>query len=765
MTEEQRMQEGRRMFQIFAARMFEQRVLQAYREKVARERQETLLRELQEDNDRELQKEQKKARDAQKKKDKKKAQQQMKAEEKAKKDAEMAAEEAAKTAEVEKKQEEQRRKKEEQRLKKEAEKKAQEEERQKKEAERLKRQQQERERQAEVERKAREQKAAEKKARDEAKKKEREEREAREKEVREKKALEEKERKDRDAKAKEELEAKERARKEEEAARAAAHPPPILKRLPSTAAAVPLPPGLYKQASHSPQVPVATPAIPKAPTPNKPRQTSRQGSHGSSPITPQSGPGKTTSPNHPLGPPGLKGPVQILTKPPTSQPQNQIQPSQQAISPTGQVMPPPGMSNGPFGQPGFTNFPPGGPMMHGMNQRTPIAQNMPMFPHQPPQMNATQYRGFPPPMNGVPPNINGANMMPIGRGFSPEAPPGFQYQQPIGTPQTGNQMPPFTSAGRESLPSHSRQQSGSDKPYDPPPIAPPISRPAPIKRPASVKPHEPGEENEKTNADVEDLTKHLGSKALLDDAEDEPIEPNSAETRRSSNQAASLTRGATFTSPFAPPTQLRSDPFGAATWGTPALGGFVPPPSLPTANTWSATSPHQGWGASPFGGIGAPGMQGMHAAPPNQNRQRENQGLQRPQYVRKLMCTACRQLSSKNPTLDGWHELSTVAREVDGLRSLNDAPIQLPELMGVAENKVGILGVGKFDVKHEGVNRTLIKFDEGPGAIGAPHPPGGHEGALGGLGVSGMGSPAQSNAMPFGGLGARSFLANGPGGF
>lgn len=34
MTEEQRMEEGRRMFQIFAAKMFEQRVLQAYREKV-----------------------------------------------------------------------------------------------------------------------------------------------------------------------------------------------------------------------------------------------------------------------------------------------------------------------------------------------------------------------------------------------------------------------------------------------------------------------------------------------------------------------------------------------------------------------------------------------------------------------------------------------------------------------------------------------------------------------------------------------------------
>jgi hypothetical protein len=34
MTEEQRMEESRRMFQIFAARMFEQRVYTAYKEKV-----------------------------------------------------------------------------------------------------------------------------------------------------------------------------------------------------------------------------------------------------------------------------------------------------------------------------------------------------------------------------------------------------------------------------------------------------------------------------------------------------------------------------------------------------------------------------------------------------------------------------------------------------------------------------------------------------------------------------------------------------------
>ncbi len=44
------MEEGKRMFSIFAARMFEQRVLQAYREKVAQERQLQLLRELEDED-------------------------------------------------------------------------------------------------------------------------------------------------------------------------------------------------------------------------------------------------------------------------------------------------------------------------------------------------------------------------------------------------------------------------------------------------------------------------------------------------------------------------------------------------------------------------------------------------------------------------------------------------------------------------------------------------------------------------------------------
>ena len=67
------MEEGKRMFSIFAARMFEQRVLQAYREKVAQERQLQLLRELEDEDKISKEREAKKQSQNQKKKDKKRS--------------------------------------------------------------------------------------------------------------------------------------------------------------------------------------------------------------------------------------------------------------------------------------------------------------------------------------------------------------------------------------------------------------------------------------------------------------------------------------------------------------------------------------------------------------------------------------------------------------------------------------------------------------------------------------------------------------------
>ena len=66
------MEEGRRMFSIFAARMFEQRVLVAYREKVAQDRQLQLIKELEEEDRAAAERDAKKTRDNQKKKDKRK---------------------------------------------------------------------------------------------------------------------------------------------------------------------------------------------------------------------------------------------------------------------------------------------------------------------------------------------------------------------------------------------------------------------------------------------------------------------------------------------------------------------------------------------------------------------------------------------------------------------------------------------------------------------------------------------------------------------
>ncbi|KAK9456968.1 salt tolerance down-regulator-domain-containing protein [Dipodascopsis uninucleata] len=180
MSEEQRMEEGRRMFQIFAARMFEQRVLTAYREKVAQERQRKLLEELEEENRLREERELKKAKEKEKKKDKKRQQKLAKEEERIRREAEKAAEEALQKEEELRKAEELRKKREEQRLKKEAEKRAQEEERHRREEElRRKRLQEEKEREAERERKRKEKEERERK------RKEKEEQARRERELRE----------------------------------------------------------------------------------------------------------------------------------------------------------------------------------------------------------------------------------------------------------------------------------------------------------------------------------------------------------------------------------------------------------------------------------------------------------------------------------------------------------------------------------------------------------------------------------------------------
>lgn len=524
LTEEQRMEEGRRMFQIFAARMFEQRVLTAYREKVANERQQKLIEELEEESRLDTQREAKKAKEAQKKKDKKRQQKQIKDEERAKREAEKAAEEAEVKAAEEKKAEEQRQKKEEQRRKREAEKKAQDEERQRRESEKQKRLQEAREQQAELERKQKEQKEREKKKRDEAKKKEREERETKEKEAREKKERDAAEKKEREAKAKAAQEAKERSRKDEQVIKVTQGPPtsPLKHHVPLSA--VPISSAFYPSqtvSNHaSPHLQIATPVVPKAPTPVRPRQTSFQGSHNSSPKTSQAPGSSINSPSLPSL--AQNGIVPIAGKAVPQTPLQQTTPTFPPIgAPPGTISQPPGFS----GMPTMVgnNFPLGqGPMLPPQIQRPQMHDPMmhPAHPHPHQfQFNPNQYRNFMSPNSlPFPPGMNG--MRPLSHARGPMDPPLSQASAiPVSPANVGPYIP------RDSMPSHShsRNTSTSVSNFEVPSTptqTQPIARPTPIHRPSSVAPNQQSENTPAAmNSEMDDLSNHLGSSALLDDTD------------------------------------------------------------------------------------------------------------------------------------------------------------------------------------------------------------------------------------------------------
>ena len=549
------------MFQIFAARMFEQRVLTAYREKVALERQQKLLEEIDDESRVDAQREAKKAKEAQKKKDKKRQQKQAKDEEKAKRDAEKAAEEFAAKALEEKKTEELRQKKEEQRRKKEAEKKAQEEEKQRKEAEKQRRLREAKEHQAEHERRQREQREHEKKKREEARKKERQEREVREKEAREKK--------ERDARAKSEAEENAQKKNDESAAKQSVQSAQSVSKRPSPAngpsTVASVPPGLHPPlttSSHaSPHLQIATPVIPKAPTPMRQRQQSLQESRNNSPKTslPTSS-SSTTSPGASAGPNGTLTGKGILPPILTQQTQSSPYYSPHGAS-SGQVSQPPGLSSMPSMVANAfpsSNF--GPPLSPGAQQ---APHHPAMYPNQA-NVGGTQYRNFVPP-NGIPypPGINGPRQMPQGRGGMMDPP--VSQISPIGVPSVGSNDVSRYGLSRDSIPSHTHSRntsasfdrSGFETPTTPA-QAQPIARPAPIKRPLSAAPHHQGGNALPTNAEVDDLSNHLGSSALLDDT-DVALTSNPSDSRRASmapGAARSVRQGFGINSGF-------SDPIGS----------------------------------------------------------------------------------------------------------------------------------------------------------------------------------------------------------
>ena len=681
MTEEQRMEEGRRMFQIFAARMFEQRVLTAWKEKVSAERTQALINELDEDKHLEAQREAKKARDAAKKKEKKKAVKAAKDEEKARKDAEKAAQEAAVKEAEEKRLEEQRQRKDDQRKKRDAERKAAEDDRLKKEADKLRRQQETKDRQVEAERKAKEAKDRERAKKEEAKKREREEREAKEKEARERKVKETQERK-----AKEE-----QLRKEKETAAKEARERPVITATSARPQPVALPPGLTPPTRpgpvvQSPNVQAAVPAPPtKAPTPARVRQTSQPTSqaipsHGSSPKSQQGSTEHSASPAGTLPQtPGQTQPIRNHGQPP---PLHHPQPSAPR-SPLNN----PNRNHYSFnmnGLPGLgVSGPPTAPgMMPGMMGPMPMyggPQGQPMAGH--PRYGP----------NGVPfPQHFGGP-----RQFQPQQPMPYHTQAPIPANLTP-QQPIATNS------SHSRQASGSNLTETSSQPAP-IGRPGPIARPSSTTPDkQPRKRSE--DPDVENITTQLGSKALLDDS-DEPIPPMHDNGHNIPTMAAPGTGRLPFSSTFGEP---KPEAFNQSFRGFGASQGWGSIPQAPR--------PMGGWPQQPFGGP-------LMSRPKTMTRSH----LPRPIAVRLMLVEACRQLSLSGET---FHSVQHVLVQLQMLQAPGEPHISMEEMLGICDTEGNSQnGGGSFEIMMDKNRGQVIKYTEdnalprgSVGDIGSPLP-------------------------------------------
>lgn len=738
------MEEGRRMFQIFAARMFEQRVLTAYREKVAKERQMKLLEEIEEDNRRAEEREQRKAKEKDKKKERKRLQRQAKEEERLRKEAERANEEARLKEAEQKKAEEQKKRKEEQRLKREAERKAAEEERLRKEEEKRRRLQEEREREAERERKRKEHQERERKKREEEKRKKQEEKEAREREARDKKEREDQQRRDRETKAKEAALEKERKRKEDEV-RAKAEAAAAAAKRNAAPAPTNIQPPTAPANFHSPHLSVVTPAIPKqavGASPGRARNASQQGSMvgsvGSSPKTPQVAP-PSASPSTPILQQNVPGPILTQNKvfqfPPNTMP---------PVSPMHGIAPPPGVTPpehygnlSPMAANGMVQ-----PFLVGMPPGRAMGNGVPMFAP-PQQLPHPQFRGYSGP-NGMPMQVPVApgmrNVPQQGRGF---------YEMPQHQfPPPGMPLPPPSSPfiGRaEHIPgTHSRTPSGSFEPFP--------HRPNPIQRPASVAPPKPADEQQ----NVDELSKVMGSRALLEDDDDASLEENLSPSRRASNIpfAPRPTRNIPVSSPLFSDTVGGGKPlpispswdrsngypgaevFGHHSWSNPAPLGALSN-SLP--NTWGNGAAFEAIKPMGNGYTNRPGWSDTDAARSTFNRRR----ISRLDNVRSLVCMQFRDLAGP---ANQQVELSTLQRSVERNATAELGSIAQKEINEALEVEGDLQnGGGNFKMTHDKNGRTLVQYE--PDDTISEHLSGG--GPHGPSSVGEIGSPSLGAAPLF----------------
>lgn len=387
-------------------------------------------------------------------------------------------------------------------------------------------------------------------------------------------------------------EAAERSRKEDQGSRQHSQVAPALpvkhqNPLSAIPSASVLQPPQTISSHASPHLQIATPVVPKAPTPVRPRQTSFQGSHNSSPKTSHAPSGSTTtSPS--VSSLQQNGTNTMPTRAPSQPPQYPVPTS---TVPVGAIAQPPGFLS--ISAASGSNFSPNqGSMLPPMTPRAPLHEPIihaqhPQYPQQP-QFHGNNYRGFVHP-NGVslPPGINMMRSLPTVRGamdLTTQAPP---MSNAAGSNNVGPHMP------LDAMPSHShsRHTSASYSNFDVPVIpvqTQPIARPTPIHRPSSVAPGQQAENNPPSNSDIDDLSNHLGSSALLDDT-DIPLSSNSSDVRRGSMAPGTpLTPRHTFTANGGNMDMfLRGIQGGNVnTWGAQTMP--FGSPVMPTQPHWSA---------------------------------------------------------------------------------------------------------------------------------------------------------------------------------
>ena len=690
------------MFQIFAARMFEQRVLGAYREDVSKKKAEQLIAEEEAEKHGDAAREAKKAREAEKKKQKKQAKKQEKADKDAKREAERVEVEERQKVEEARKQEELRQKREEQKKKREAEKKAQEEERRRREEEKRRLQEESRVKQQEKDRLAREARTAEKRKKDEERKKQQDEKDAKAAAARERKTQQEQEQREREReKARAEAEAVDRKQREDEASRPNAAHMEHSRRAPPPAA-VALPPSLKHQKSQngsqpSPQVKVATPAIPKITTPQL-RQPSAAASQSSSQEPDTGRNSKQSTPPSQAGLSTSHPPSAGSTRAPSRHPQVPFQPQ---VSSPHAVGPPPGM---PY-PPQQSNFP---GMPHGINGY-PQGMGIPGMHHgygagrggypMGPQVNIPIRTGpqQQPPFQhalspGGMPNMGGRG----GPTYGHEGPsPASAYNGPK---PFGGTLPRSAAPGAPSVGSHSRQPSSSfeNSPADGSQVSQPIGRPAPIQRPDSAKPERQSRTASMPHKSNEpDSDAYLGSSALLGGSEPQ----DTVNERRQ-------------TAPHLPPVSTSG--LAAPGLTTPGLSAFGAHPQpfgrADTGFTSPLNTANSGWSSGWSGPAGVPG-----GGPPRQ-------GAARLMMLRRLAVETLSTVASDDV------EVSQLLNAMNQTRPRQEGPVTLHELQMILETEGDANNGGRnFEMRQQGnLTRVGLQRDSrhgggvrGSSAIGA----------------------------------------------